>query len=114
MEALNEKMTKSQGHVKILGFNLFYKIFTPVNPRRNIVCLRGGPGATHDYLFPLADLANYGFRVVFYGQLGCGKSELPRSEALFTIERGVEELEILRKTLKFGKIHLRGSSYLDC
>jgi proline iminopeptidase len=67
---------------------------------------------THDYILPLADLRDFGYRVVFYDQLGCGKSELPKSLALFTVERAVEEVEAFRKTLKLGKkIHLMGSSW---
>lgn len=108
---LSGPIKKSQGRVKVLGFNLFFKIFCPTRYRSTLVCLHGGPGATHDYILPLSDLANYGFRVIFYDQLGCGRSELPKDRALFTIERGVEELEAFRKTLGLGRIHLMGSSY---
>jgi proline iminopeptidase len=102
---------KTEGYVRVLGFKLFYKIFEPMNAKSTLVCLHGGPGAPHNYLLPLADLADRGFRVVFYDQLGVGKSELPKNTALFSVERNVEELEALRKKLKLGKIHLMGSSY---
>ena len=59
----------------------------------------------------MKDLAKFGYRVVFYDQLGCGNSELPKNYALFTVERGVEELESFRKEMKLGKVHLMGSSY---
>ena len=108
---LMKKVASSQGYAKILGFKIFYKIFSPPKPRSTIVCLHGGPGACHNYLLPLADLAKYGFRVIFYDQLGCGKSELPKNYALFSVERGVEELEAFRKTMKLGRMHLMGSSY---
>jgi proline iminopeptidase len=108
---LKETVKESQGTIKILGFNLFYKIFSPESFRSTLVCLHGGPGATHDYILPLSDLAIYGFRVVFYDQLGCGRSQLPKNPALFTVERAVEELEAFRKALGLGRIHLMGSSY---
>jgi proline iminopeptidase len=60
---------------------------------------------------PLKDLARYGYRVIFFDQLACGRSESPKNIALFTIERGVEEVEALRKKLRLGRIHLMGSSY---
>ncbi len=104
-------ISKKEGFVKVLGFRIFYKTFGSKNSKSNLICLHGGPGATHDYILPLADLAQYGFRVIFYDQLGCGLSELPKNLALFTVERGVEELEEFRKKLKLGKIHLMGSSY---
>jgi len=39
-----------------------------------LVALHGGPGATHDYLLALADLAQDGRSVVFYDQIGNGLS----------------------------------------
>ena len=39
-----------------------------------LLCLHGGPGAPHDYLEPLEKLAATGRRVVFYDQIGCGRS----------------------------------------
>jgi len=107
----NKAIEKTQGKVKVLGFNLFYRIFRPESYKGTLVCLHGGPGATHDYILPLADLASYGFRVIFYDQLGCGRSDLPKDHALFTVERAVEELDAFRKALSLGRIHLMGSSY---
>ena len=109
--SMKEEIRKTEGFCKVSGFKLFYKIFTPRNSRSTLTCLHGGPGATHNYLLPLADLADRGVRVVFFDQLGCGKSEVPKNSALFTVERGVEDLEEFRKSLNLGKIHLMGSSY---
>ena len=36
---------------------------------------------------------------------------MPKNYALFTIERGVEELEAFRKQMGLGRVHLMGSSY---
>ena len=91
------------------GYKLYVRMFGP-SGGVNIVCLHGGPGTPHEYLLPFTDLANDGYRVVLYDQLGVGKSDLPKNKALFTMERYVEDLEGLRKQLKLGKIHLIGSS----
>jgi len=66
---------------------------------------------THDYMLPLADLAKKGFRVTFYDQLGCGRSEVPKDKSLFVPERYVEEVEGFRKAMALGKPHVIGSSW---
>jgi proline iminopeptidase len=105
---MQSNSTESQ--VDVLGYKLYYRSFGDAR-KGTILCLHGGPGGTHDYMLPLADLANYGYRVVFYDQLGCGKSELPKNVTLFTVERAVEEVEGIRRALNLGKIHLVGSSW---
>ncbi len=99
-----------EGYANILGYKLFYRAFGEPT-EGTVLCLHGGPGGTHDYMLPLADLARFGYRVVFYDQLGCGKSELPKNPALFNVERAVEEVEGVRRALELRKIHLIGSSY---
>jgi len=97
-------------YVKVLGFKLFVRSYgEPV--KGTILCLHGGPGATHDYLLSLEDLAQFGYRVVLIDQLGCGKSDRPRDTSLYSIEHNVEEVEGVRAALRLGKIHLLGSSY---
>jgi len=100
----------TEGFVEVFGYKLFYRTFGDPN-KGTILCLHGGPGGTHDYLLSLMDLAGHGYRVVFYDQLGCGKSDVPKNLALFTIERAVEEVEGVRRALSLGKVHLVASSY---
>jgi proline iminopeptidase len=102
-----------EGYANVLGHSLYWKSFeTEARTKKSpVICLHGGPGLTLDYMLAFADLARFGYRVVLYDQLGCGRSELPKNKALFTIERAVEDLEGLRKELDLGKIHLLGSSY---
>lgn len=103
-------MEPIEGFVKILGFNLFYHIYGKPT-KGTVLCLHGGPGATHDYLLSLEDLAQFGYRVVLIDQLGCGKSDRPRGTDLYTIAHNVEEVDGVRKALRLGKVHLMGSSY---
>jgi proline iminopeptidase len=49
--------------------------------------------------------------VIFYDQLGCGKSDRPEDVTLWTVERFVEELVTVRETLGLDRLHLFGSSW---
>ena len=99
------------GRTTVHGYRLYWKSVGEPGALGTVVVLHGGPGATHDYLAPFADLARYGARVVFYDQLGCGRSSLARSLREYTGERDVEDLEELRTKLHLGRFHLIGSSY---
>lgn len=101
--------SEQSGFIEVNGFKLFYRAFGTGS--NILLCLHGGPGAPHDYLLPLAKLADDKIRVVFYDQLGVGRSEKPKDTSLFSIEYGAEEVEGVRKTLNLGKINLLGSSY---
>lgn len=98
-------------YLQILGLKIYTKTFKAENEKATLLTMHGGPGMSHDYLLPLADLSKSGVTVVFYDQFGCGRSEEP-DVSKFTFDYGVEEAEELRKTI-FGdrKVFLMGSSY---
>ncbi len=73
-----------------------------------LICIHGGPGYTYNSFTPLAKLER---KVVFYDQLGCGKSDRPSDSSLWTIERHVEELKSLIKHLGFEQVYLLGHSW---
>src|SRR5436190_23703725 len=78
-----------------------------------LVTLHGGPGATHDYLLALTDLAD-GRAVVFYDQIGNGRStHYPQRGADFwTVDLFVRELHNLVGALGIaGRHHVLGSSW---
>ncbi len=75
-----------------------------------LVLLHGGPGAGHDVLEALEALGKSG-RVVFYDQLGCGRSDRPEDPSLWRMDRFVSELESLRRTLGLEQMHLLGHSW---
>lgn len=75
-----------------------------------LLCLHGGPGMAHDYINPLADLADERM-VVFYDQLGCGRSGRPDDPGLWTKERSVAEVAAVREALGLDRMHLFGNSW---
>jgi len=69
--------------------------------RPPVVVVHGGPGSTHDYLLNLAALAESGWPVVHYDQLGNGGStHLPdRGADFWTVELFLDELDNLLRHL---------------
>lgn len=104
------RLPDHEGHVRVRNKRLFYRRVG--EPKRGtIVVLHGGPGSTHEYLIPLADLAGAGYEVVFYDQLGCGRSERPATYRNYTIVSSAEDADQLRRLLDLGRVHLFGHSY---
>jgi proline iminopeptidase len=77
-----------------------------------VLCLNGGPGLPCDYLREAHScLADEGYRVVAFDQLGTGASSRPTDPSLWTIERYVEEVETVRSELGLGDVNLLGHSW---
>ncbi|MFI6094713.1 proline iminopeptidase-family hydrolase [Lentzea sp. NPDC051213] len=78
--------------------------------RTPLLVLHGGPGAGHDYLESLGDLAA-DRPVVFFDQLGCGRSDKPDNPSLWRVDRFVTEVETVRRALGLRNFHLYGHSW---
>jgi L-proline amide hydrolase len=80
-----------------------------------LVVVHGGPGAAHDYLESLAELADVAGRpCVLYDQIGCGRSEhLPDApEDFWTVELFRHELRTLIDHLELAsRYHVLGQSW---
>ncbi len=98
------------GYIEVPGGRVWYVIEGAGAPGVPLLCLHGGPGIPHDYLEPLADLADER-PVIFYDQLGCGRSAGPDDPALWTVDRAVAEVAAVRAALAPGQLHLFGNSW---
>jgi proline iminopeptidase len=94
------------------GYRVWTKRFG--NSPMKVLLLHGGPALTHEYMecfesfFPKAGIEFYE-----YDQLGSYYSDQPQDQSLWTLERFVEEVEQVRKTLGLGKddFYLLGNSW---
>ncbi|MGC4030554.1 MAG: proline iminopeptidase-family hydrolase [Tepidisphaeraceae bacterium] len=91
------------------GYRIWYRR-VGTGDRTPLLCLHGGPGAGHDYLETLAGLADER-PVVFYDQLGCGRSDKPNDPGRWRIGRFVNEVNLVRRALGLDRIHLLGQSW---
>src|SRR3970040_325423 len=98
-------MNTKEGKIKIDGYQIWYRRVG--NGGIPLLTLHGGPGAGYDYLEPLERLAT-DRSVIFYDQLGCGKSDQPDDRSLWRIERFVAEVDKVRQALGLEQIHLLG------
>lgn len=77
-----------------------------------VLTLHGGPGFNHFYLECFEDfLPAAGVRYWYYDQLGCGFSDSPADESLWTVERYRDEVEQVRRALGLDRFILFGHSW---
>jgi proline iminopeptidase len=95
--------------IAVTGGRVWYQI-VGTGDAIPLLTLHGGPGFPHNYLLPLAALADER-PIVFYDQLGCGRSDRPDNLHLWRADRFVEELATVRQALGLDRIHLLGQSW---
>lgn len=99
--------------VSFRGYKVWYRIVGEGEAPGKVplLCLHGGPGATHDYLEPLETMATTGRRVIFYDQLGSGNSDQPNKPTMWTVPLFVEEVGVVRRALGLERVHILGQSW---
>ena len=102
-------MREEEGRIDVPGGQVWYKVVGS-GESVPLLTLHGGPGGGHDYLEPLNEIASER-PVVFFDQLGCGKSDTPDDVSLWRIDRFVDEVTAVRDALGLDRIHLLGHSW---
>src|SRR5262245_50083565 len=74
-------MAEETGYIDVPGGKVWW-MRVGSGPKTPLLMLHGGPGAGHNYLLPLKALADER-PVIFYDQLGCGRSDIPQDPALY-------------------------------
>jgi proline iminopeptidase len=103
------RLTPGEGYVDVPGGRLWYRV-VGAGPGTPLVLLHGGPGAPSYYLEPLAALGD-DRPIVFYDQLGAGRSDHITDTTLMTVAHYAAELDSLRRALKLERFHLLGHSW---
>ncbi|WP_433742322.1 proline iminopeptidase-family hydrolase [Falsibacillus pallidus] len=103
-------MNAKEGFVEVTGGKVWYQQHDSAMGGTPVLVLHGGPGSSHYSLQGLRVLAE-DRPVIFYDQLGCGRSDRPEDNDLWTIDRFVEELGQLREALNLEEVHILGHSW---
>jgi L-proline amide hydrolase len=105
----------SEGRVAFRDGETWYRVTGELGAGATpLVVLHGGPGATHDYVSSLAELASTGRAVVHYDQLGCGRSThfADRGGEFYDVQLFLDELDALLAHLGIaGRYHVLGQSW---
>jgi L-proline amide hydrolase len=106
-------LLEREGYIPVDGYRVWYRMVGGGTGQERIplLVLHGGPGAPHDYLENLQDLASDERRVIFYDQLGCGRSDQPDDPALCTVARFAGEVQTVRDALGLERVHILGQSW---
>ena len=104
-----KKTVPKEGFINVTGGKVWYRIVGE-GDNTPIILLHGGPGIPSYYLDPLAELGK-DRPVIFYDQLGCGRSKQEMDSSLMTVESFVDQLEDLRVALGIDDFYLYGSSW---
>ncbi len=102
-----------EGYIPFRGYRTWYRIIGDGEElgKLPLICLHGGPGATHDYFGSLEAFAASGRRVILYDQLGWGNSDHINDPSMWTIDLFVDELGIIRRALGLERVHILGHSW---
>jgi L-proline amide hydrolase len=103
-------VTSYEGRMAWNGHETWYRVVGELDPaaeRTPVVICHGGPGASHDYCEPIAELSRSGRACVLYDQVGCGKSQhLPDAPPEFwTPQLFKDELSELTRHLGIEQRH---------
>jgi proline iminopeptidase len=96
--------------IEVDGYNVVAYSFGSGD--ETLLCLNGGPGLPCDYVRDCHSwIADRGYRVVAYDQLGCGRSDRPDDTSLWHIDRYASEVEVVCDALGITAMHLLGQSW---
>jgi proline-specific peptidase len=96
-----------------LSGTLRYRIFRPRQLHMlpaPLIVLHGGPGVPSNYLMSLVNVVT-DRAVIFYDQLGCGRSSRIAEKEAYSIDTMVDDLKSLISHWKVKKYHLFGHSF---
>ena len=108
-----ERLIDARGGLELWSVR-FVRPGVPI--KGTVIGLHGGPAFAHNYILPLKLLANDGWAVVLYDQVGCGRSsfvEEPEQSApwLLTLEYYLDELRLVLEQWGISSHYLYGSSW---
>lgn len=96
--------------IPVEGGHIWFGVIGVSQGKPPLVLVHGGPGFP-SYAFETFECLSDEREVIFYDQLGCGRSDHVTNTAFFSLDRYVEELNRLLNVLSLTDVHLFGHSW---
>lgn len=94
------------------GYHTRAYVLGNLNKGTPLIILHGGPGGCVERYEPLEKLADDGIPMIFYDQLGCGYSRVPKNSGIdWNFDLFVEEFKNLVNYFKLSKFNILGHSW---
>ena len=105
-------MNKRVYRIPYLGYHTRAYVLGDLNKGIPLIILHGGPGCCVERYEPLEKLADFGIPLIFYDQLGCGYSKVPKNHKIsWNFQVFLDEFENLIKYFKLEKYNVLGHSW---
>ena len=105
-------MKKVIHRIPYLGYHTRAYVLGDLNRGIPLIILHGGPGGCVERYEPLEKLADFGIPLIFYDQLGCGYSKVPKNHKIsWNFRVFLDEFENLIKYFKLKKYNVLGHSW---
>lgn len=104
-----KSLVSKEGYVEVNGGRIWYEVYG-FGPKPPVLLLHGGPGGTSLGFEPLKEM-NYDGPIIFWDQLGSGRSDALTDTSLMTIKNYVDQVERLRRHLNLQDFVLYGHSW---
>ena len=102
-------LAPGDGMLAVPGGRIWYRVVGS-GPGTPLLLIHGGPGGRSCRLHELRALADER-PVIFYDQLGTGRSERPADTTYWNVAHFVEEVAAIRRQLGLREVHLLGHSW---
>ena len=105
-------MNKKVNRIPYLGYHTRAYVLGDLNKGIPLIILHGGPGGCVERYEPLEKLADFGIPLIFYDQLGCGYSKVPKNHKIsWNFRIFLDEFENLVKYFNLKKYNILGHSW---
>jgi len=105
-------MNKKVHRIPYLGYHTRAYVLGDLNKGTPLIILHGGPGGCVERYEPLEKLADFGIPLIFYDQLGCGYSRVPKNHKIsWNFRVFIDEFENLINYFKLRKYYVLGHSW---